>query len=102
MLVNYALRTCNGGAETLKIRFELVLEKETIDLILASFVHPAWYGTHYLCQGDPRVTVSDVDGTLTPLSRATVQLLNTYYLQHLLFSSDIDVGMELMTIERQR
>lgn len=38
-IVNYALRTYKAGDETFKLRFERVLEKETLDLLLTSFVH---------------------------------------------------------------
>lgn len=46
-LVNYALRRYNGAEETFKLRFERVLEEESIELLLSSFAEAARYGIRY-------------------------------------------------------
>lgn len=74
------------------LRSDRVLEKETLDLLLAVFVHAARYGIRYSRKGDPRITVYNGYGIITSLPRDTVQLLKTSYITQLFFNCDINFG----------
>lgn len=70
--------------------------------MLVLLVQADQYGIGYWRQGGPRINVSDVYGILTPLSRTTVQLLNTLYITKVVICSEIDVRMTVMDIEQER
>lgn len=46
-LMNYALRNYRAGDDHFKQRFQLVLEKDTVETVLAAFVHAALLGIRY-------------------------------------------------------
>lgn len=100
--MNYALRTYNSGDQQYKGRFERVLEKETIDLLLALFIHIARYGIRYFQQGGPRIMESQWYSILTPFPRCTMQLLNIPHIIELFFSGNLDLGRAFMAVDRQR
>lgn len=101
-LVNFALRTFIAGDEEFKMCFQRVLEKESFDLLLVAFLQATRYVIRYSRQGDPRITQSQGYGVLTPLQRATVQILNTAYITGLFFGSSLGLGLVLLAVERQQ
>lgn len=101
-LFNYALRQYREANPQLKTRIRAVLEKETVDLLVAAFIHAARHGIRYSRQGDPRITVSDGFGILTPIPTRTMNWLTTPYLLELFHNSEYDVGLVILAVERQR
>lgn len=92
-LVNLILRKYKAGEDTFK-RFKLVLEKETVELLVVLFLHATWYGIRYLRKCVPRFTFSDSYDILSQLHRDTVELLNTSYITQLFFNKEIDFWLQ--------
>lgn len=84
-LINYTTRTCQLGDDYFKEKFERVLEKETVQLLLAYCIHDARYRVRYSRQGVPRITKSQGYGLLTPLTASTMTCVTMAYITELFF-----------------
>lgn len=78
-ILNYATRHCRGRDARFKAAFERLLEKEPVDMFLASFAHAARYRIHYFRQGDPRMTQWQGYGVLSQLPHATTHIISSSY-----------------------
>lgn len=71
-MMNCSLQNYRAGEARLHERFEPVLEKDTLEVVEASFVHATGYGIRYSEEGYLRITQSQGYALLTPFSRSTM------------------------------
>lgn len=100
-LVKYAPGHYREGDTIFKEWFKRVLEKETVEMVLASFENVAGYGIRYSRQCYLRIMQLQGYVVLTPLLHATKHIINSTYMMELFYDGDFYFGLFWLAIQRQ-
>lgn len=100
-IVNHSIRHYLFGDARFKERFERVLEKESVEMVPASFAHVERYVIRYSRQEDPQITERQRYRVSTPLPHAITHIINSSYVTELFYGGELNVGFVWLAIQRQ-
>lgn len=87
--------------ERVKGRSICMLERDTVDMVLASVVLFTPYGIRYSWKGGSRISQSQVYVLLTPFPAAKKYIINSSYVTKLVHGGDLNFKLVLLALERQ-